>query len=175
MDAGNVLTYTDTGVTNGLTYYYRVSAVTAAGEGPLSSERSATPMDTTDPVVTITSPVDGATVSFASVEVQGTASDNNAIERVEVSTDGANWTLATGTEAWSATVILDGGVNTVHARVRDVAGNVATESVMVTLRTTDRPPGVDPMVLALSAAIAVAAGAAVALLAYRKRRGRRNT
>ena len=132
-------------------------------------------MDTTDPVVTITSPVDGATVSFASVEVQGTASDNNAIERVEVSTDGANWTLATGTEAWSATVILDGGVNTVHARVRDVAGNVATESVMVTLRTTDRPPGVDPMVLALSAAIAVAAGAAVALLAYRKRRGRRNT
>jgi len=175
VDAGNVLTYTDTGVTNGLTYYYRVSAVTAAGEGPLSSERSATPMDTTDPVVTITSPVDGATVSFASVEVQGTASDNNAIERVEVSTDGANWTLATGTEAWSATVILDGGVNTVHARVRDVAGNVATESVMVTLRTTDRPRGVDPMVLALSAAIAVAAGAAVALLAYRKRRGRRNT
>src|SRR5438034_1095934 len=40
---GNVLTYTDTSVTNGVTYYYQVSAVNAAGEGPRSNEASATP------------------------------------------------------------------------------------------------------------------------------------
>src|SRR5439155_1751185 len=40
---GNVLTYSDTSVTNGVTYYYQVSAVNAAGEGPRSNEASATP------------------------------------------------------------------------------------------------------------------------------------
>jgi hypothetical protein len=40
---GNVLTYTDTAVTNGVTYYYQVSAMNAAGEGPRSNEASATP------------------------------------------------------------------------------------------------------------------------------------
>ncbi|MDW5562418.1 MAG: Ser-Thr-rich GPI-anchored membrane family protein [Methanomassiliicoccus sp.] len=40
---GNVLTYTDTAVTNGVTYYYKVSAVNAVNEGPQSSESSAAP------------------------------------------------------------------------------------------------------------------------------------
>ena len=40
---GNVLTYIDTAVTNGVTYYYQVSAVNSAGEGPRSNEASATP------------------------------------------------------------------------------------------------------------------------------------
>src|SRR5256884_61471 len=40
---GNVLTYTDSAVTNGVTYYYQVSAVNAAGEGPRSNEASAAP------------------------------------------------------------------------------------------------------------------------------------
>ncbi len=47
---GNVLTYTDTGLTNGQTYYYRVSAVNDVGEGSRSNEVSATPeADTTVP------------------------------------------------------------------------------------------------------------------------------
>src|SRR5207302_555766 len=40
---GNVLTYSDTAVTNGVTYYYQVSAVSNVGEGPRSNEASATP------------------------------------------------------------------------------------------------------------------------------------
>ena len=40
---GNVLTFTDSGLTNGQTYYYQVSAVNAAGEGPRSAEDSAIP------------------------------------------------------------------------------------------------------------------------------------
>ncbi len=50
---GNVLTYTNTGLTNGQTYYYKVSAVNGVGEGPLSNEASATPMSTPSaPMVT---------------------------------------------------------------------------------------------------------------------------
>jgi hypothetical protein len=40
---GNVNSYTDTSVVNGLTYYYQVSAVNGIGEGSRSNEVSATP------------------------------------------------------------------------------------------------------------------------------------
>ena len=42
-ETGNVLSYPDTGLTNGTTYYYKVSAKNSVGEGALSNERSATP------------------------------------------------------------------------------------------------------------------------------------
>jgi fibronectin type 3 domain-containing protein len=40
---GNVLTYTDSSVTNGQTYYYKVTALNAIGEGAQSTEASTTP------------------------------------------------------------------------------------------------------------------------------------
>jgi len=40
---GDVLAHTDSGLTNGQTYYYQVSAVNGIGEGPGSTEASATP------------------------------------------------------------------------------------------------------------------------------------
>lgn len=42
--AGDALTYTDTGLSNGVQYYYRVTAVNGIGEGPFSNEVSATPL-----------------------------------------------------------------------------------------------------------------------------------
>ncbi len=44
VEIGVVLSHTDTGLTNGQTYYYQVSAVTVGGEGPRSQEVSAIPM-----------------------------------------------------------------------------------------------------------------------------------
>jgi fibronectin type 3 domain-containing protein len=40
---GNVTSWSDSGVTNGTTYYYKVSALNSAGESVASNERSATP------------------------------------------------------------------------------------------------------------------------------------
>ena len=41
---GNVLSFTDTGRTNGTTYFYKVTARNAVGEGVFSNELSATPV-----------------------------------------------------------------------------------------------------------------------------------
>jgi fibronectin type 3 domain-containing protein len=40
-NVGTGTTVRDTGTTRGVRYYYRLSAVSAAGEGPLSNEASA--------------------------------------------------------------------------------------------------------------------------------------
>lgn len=42
-EVGSVFVYSDTGLTNGQTYYYTVSAKSSMGEGPLSEEVNATP------------------------------------------------------------------------------------------------------------------------------------
>jgi len=44
IETGNILIFTDTGLTNGQTYYYTVAAKNAISEGPKSEEANATPM-----------------------------------------------------------------------------------------------------------------------------------
>lgn len=44
IELGIVLTYTDTGVTNGVTYYYQISCANVIGEGAWSDEASGTPV-----------------------------------------------------------------------------------------------------------------------------------
>src|SRR5207245_11325591 len=56
---GTVLTYVDPGLANSQTYYFEVTATNGVGEGPKSTEASATPTappDATPPTITITSP-----------------------------------------------------------------------------------------------------------------------
>ena len=56
---GNVTSYNDTSVTNGQTYFYKVTAVNSVGESSQSNEASATPSAPSGPVVA-TIPVSGA-------------------------------------------------------------------------------------------------------------------
>ncbi len=46
---GNVTTYTDSSVTNGTTYYYKVTAVNGGGESPFSNEVTVTPRTVAGP------------------------------------------------------------------------------------------------------------------------------
>jgi len=48
---GNVTSYTDTGLVNGQTYFYKITAVSSVGESSQSNEASATPMASAEHVV----------------------------------------------------------------------------------------------------------------------------
>ncbi len=270
---GTVPTFVDTGLTNGVTYYYEVSATNAAGEGPHSIEVSATPVapnsapsasftispstgdtstsfmfdatacsdaqdasaalmvrwdwqddgvwdttwsatktiqhtyttagiytirlqvqdsgaltseitrqvivtpptvtDVTKPWVTVTSHANHSTVASATVTISGTASDNVAVQKVELSLDGITWLLASGTNAWSRTMTLAEGSNTVYVRVTDTSGNAATMTMSLTLQTAAGPgaQGLDPTtVVVIVAAVIAAAGVGTALVLVRGRR-----
>ncbi len=136
IDLGPVLTYQDTSVNEGTTYYYRVSAVNGEREGPQSSQVSGTVPDVTNPSIAITSPAEGAVVATQSVAVTGTAADNVALGRVELSADGTNWVLATGTTSWSGGIALAEGQNTVRARATDRSGNQAEATVAIVVDVT---------------------------------------
>src|SRR5438552_3695161 len=133
---GNVLTYADDAVTNGATYYYQAAALNIAGEGPRSNEVSATPTaapDSTPPTAAIGSLPNNTVVNSTTITLTGTASDNVAIEKVEVSADGSTWILATGTTSWSATLTLREGQNTIFVRTTDTSGNVSITTLTVTV------------------------------------------
>ncbi|MFQ6012673.1 MAG: PKD domain-containing protein [Thermoplasmata archaeon] len=91
--------------------------------------------DIVPPDLVITSPADGGTLPSTSVTVTGTASDDVGVDRIELSTDGMTWVLATGTTSWSATLTLSEGPNTISTRATDTSGNTATVSIAVRVDT----------------------------------------
>jgi len=103
--------------------------------------------DTTAPSVTFATPTAGATVG-GQVTLTGSAADNVAVSRVDVSVDSGAWQPTTGTTIWSAVVdtsFLPDGTHTFFARATDAAGNTATTSVAVTVKNTvldSTPPAV---------------------------------
>ena len=84
--------------------------------------------DLTQPSVSIASPTNGAMVA-GNVVIAGTASDNVAVQKVEVSLDSGAWLQATGTTAWNYTLNtsnLVNGPHTLSARATDSSGNVSS-------------------------------------------------
>ncbi|MFQ6012881.1 MAG: fibronectin type III domain-containing protein [Thermoplasmata archaeon] len=177
VEVGSVLAYADTAAANDQMYYYQVAAVNAVGEGPRSNEASATPraglVDTASPTIVITSPTQGEGLGSTSVAVSGTASDDVAVQKVELGTDRANWVPAIGTTSWSGTLTLAEGQNTIHARAVDTSGNMATATVTVTVTLQEEVrPTPDTMTLAIVAIVggAGAVGGVAAILLARRRR-----
>jgi parallel beta-helix repeat protein len=85
--------------------------------------------DTSPPVVTITSPIDGATVSTSSITVTGTATDDTGVTTLTVN---GNSVTVESDGSFTTTVSLTSGVNTIIVIATDAAGNSASESVNVT-------------------------------------------
>jgi hypothetical protein len=104
----------------------------------------AAPRDHKRPTVTITAPTSGAVVN-GSVAVQGNASDNVAIARVEVRVDNGTFVAATGTRPWNyswPSASVTDGTHSLTARATDTSGLSSTTSVSVTVsNTTGGGPG----------------------------------
>jgi hypothetical protein len=111
--------------------------------------------DTTAPVVSMTAPQNGATVSGPAVTVSATASDSVAVAGVQFKLDGANLgaelTSPPYTITWNASAAAI-GVHTLTAVARDGAYNQATsEAVTVTVAEPAPPDTIAPTVTATPA------------------------
>ena len=88
--------------------------------------------DLTPPSVNLTSPGNGSTVTGI-VSVAGSASDNVAVSKVEVSVDSGTWSTATGTTNWSFalnTQNLLNGTHTISARSIDTSSLTSTVATL---------------------------------------------
>ena len=135
VEIGDLLHYNDTSVTSGVTYYYRVSGVNSLGEGGLSDEASATPINQ-PPTCTILYPSIGVTIS-GTVGISGTASDSDGtLQGVETRIDDDNWIQVSGTTSWSHswdTTTVSNGQHTIYARSYDGTNYSSEASVRITV------------------------------------------
>jgi hypothetical protein len=88
--------------------------------------------DTTDPAISITSPLDFSTVTSPDVLVEGTASDNVGVDYVNVWVGSGSPQRASGITSWSKSVTLAEGLNVIHASATDTSGNTKYTSIDVT-------------------------------------------
>ena len=98
---------------------------------------SITVPDTTIPIISITSPTDGQVFTTPTITVNGTASDNIGLSKVEVKVGSGSWQTTSGTTSWTASVTLASGSNTIYARATDTSGNTRGTSVTVTYNPPD--------------------------------------
>ena len=126
-----------TTVANG-THTLTATALDAAGNtanAALSVNVTNTPPDTTPPIVVITSPSAGATVS-GNISVLVAASDNVRVVKVDLYVDGALTDSATSapfTTRWNARR-ASGGAHTLQCKAYDAAGNVRLSSTVTVYR-----------------------------------------
>jgi chitodextrinase len=146
----NQLIYTDSGLTPGTNYAYKISAYDNAGtpnESAQSTALSVTtdpPPDTTAPTVNLTAPANGATVSTSSVTVSANAADNVGVAGVQFKLDGANLGSEDTTNpysvSWNSTLSTNGS-HSLTAVARDAAGNTTTATtITVTVNNVTPPP-----------------------------------
>ena len=91
-------------------------------------------IDTTPPMLTITNPTNGTTLSSSSLVANGTASDDSGLASVQVSVDSGPYQVALGTTSWSFTTNqLTSGAHTISVKATDNAGNIRTVSSSFTV------------------------------------------
>jgi chitodextrinase len=134
----NTTSYSDNNLLSNTSYSYRVKAVDTSGnQSAYSNIASATTpagtADTQPPTVSITSPLNGATVSGV-ITVSAVATDNVGVAGVQFKLDGVNLgneiLNAPYSVQWDTTKTNNGG-HTLTAVARDSGGNIATSSIGV--------------------------------------------
>lgn len=127
--------------------------------------------DNVNPVISISTPTGGSTIS-GSVDVTALASDpGSGIQRVEFRANGIlvlNDTTFPYVYFWN-TPDTPNGAYILNVTVWDVVGNTASDSITVTVNnvvTTVPPPGIPPLLLITFAAIGVIVAFAVIVTFY---------
>ena len=173
--------FVDTGLINGQTYYYAVSAWNAAGEeGPMSESVGAIPMNEL-PSCTISTPDSGETISGL-FSVAGTANDTDGtVIEVEIRVDDGPWIEVNGTTSWSYdwdTTVVDHGNHTIYARSYDGEdySETAQVSVWVDQGYVDDVVGILGLpgwlwIVIVSVVIVVMTAVLLLLLARKRKRG----
>lgn len=125
IDAGLTSTLEHSGLENGTTYYYVVTATLGGIEGPESPTAMATPFvpDPSAPLAEILFPpaISGSGGLDYELTVRGTASDDSEIVAVRV--NGAEAVTTDDFATWSTTIMLDGTTEIV-VETEDIEGNV---------------------------------------------------
>ena len=93
--------------------------------------------DTTPPTVTITSPLNGATV-YGTVQITVDATDANGISNYEIYIDNV-LRVTSSSYFWDTTVEADGS-HTIVAKAQDPSGNWGQDTISVNVDNTNPPP-----------------------------------
>ena len=146
--SGATMSYTDTGLANDVTYYYKVTAVNSIGESVASNEATATPTSTS----TNTAPgsptsLTATTASSSQINLSWTAPSNNGGSvitgyKIERSTDsGTTWSTVQSNTDSTGTTYSDTGLtaSTTYTYRVSAINSVGTSSPSNTASATTSP------------------------------------
>ena len=120
----NVLTISSVQTTDRGTYAVVVTNVSGSVTS-LNGVLTILVPDTAKPRVTITNPKANMVVSNSVLSIQGTASDNIAVDSVSYRFGSNSWAEASGTTSWTGMITLAPGTNWVQAFATDASGNIS--------------------------------------------------
>ena len=132
---GNVTSYTVSGLEEGMTYYFTVTAVDTSGNESGYSVEITVTIKSIPPTIAITSPTTAGTYDTADalITISGNASDNVGVNQITWANSAGGSGTATGTETWSISDIsLVEGENIVTVTAADAAENKNSISLAVT-------------------------------------------
>src|SRR5438552_3072215 len=152
------------GLTAGTLYHYRVMSRDAAGNLAATSDLTVTTPstgDVTPPLVGLTTPASGATVS-GTVPISANASDNTGVVGVQVMLDGvplaAEVTAVPYAVSWNTTTATSGS-HTLTAVARDGAGNRTTSAAVSVTVSNAAPDTTPPVISSVTAGPITSSGA----------------
>ena len=154
------------GLTAGTLYHYRVMSRDAAGNLAATSDLTVTTPstgDVTPPLVGLTTPASGATVS-GTVPISANASDNTGVVGVQVMLDGvplaAEVTAVPYAVSWNTTTATSGS-HTLTAVARDGAGNRTTSAAVSVTVSNAAPDTTPPVISSVTAGSITSSGATI--------------